>query len=44
MWENDRVCSFEMLISFMFKTQTHKAAFGLLNSVNSMHLEKQIKP
>lgn len=35
-WENDSVCSFEMLISFMFKTQTHRAAFGFLSSVNTM--------
>ena len=39
-WENDRVCSFQMLISFMFKTQTYKAAFVLLNSVNTMRTFK----
>lgn len=42
-WENDRVCSFEMLISFMFKTQTYRAAFGLLSSVNTMCTFKKKK-
>jgi hypothetical protein len=37
-WENDRVCSFEMLISVVFKIQTYKAAFGFLNSVNNVHI------